>query len=106
VRFVENGISGEERWLNVNLKAQALPNGYCGLPLQMQCPHANACHTCSHFQTDVTFLPIHRKQLEATRTIIEDAKSRGHNRQVEMNAHVATNLEHLVASLEHQAGQV
>lgn len=106
VRFVDNGISGEERWLKVNLKAQALPNGYCGLPLQMQCPHANACHTCSHFQTDVTFLPVHKRQFEATRTIIEEAKSRGHNRQVEMNVQVATNLERLVASLERQAGQV
>jgi hypothetical protein len=24
---------------------QALPNGYCGLPRQRSCPHANACLT-------------------------------------------------------------
>ena len=68
----------------------------------MQCPHANACHTCSHFETDVTFLPIHSKQLEETRSIIEAARARGHDRQAEMNARVAANLERLVASLERQ----
>jgi hypothetical protein len=26
----------------VGLATQALPNGYCGLPLQQTCPHANA----------------------------------------------------------------
>ncbi|WP_246133587.1 hypothetical protein [Mycobacterium helveticum] len=32
-------------WMKQNLARakMALPNGYCGLPLQKSCPHANAC---------------------------------------------------------------
>lgn len=31
-------------WMKENLgrASMALPNGYCGLPLQQSCPHANA----------------------------------------------------------------
>ena len=28
---------------------QALPNGYCGLPLVQSCPHPNACLSCENF---------------------------------------------------------
>ena len=41
---------------------QALPNGYCGLPVQKTCPHANACLTCPMFLTTAEFLPQHRAQ--------------------------------------------
>ena len=34
---------------------QALPNGYCGLPLVQSCPHPNACLTCESFLTDGSF---------------------------------------------------
>jgi hypothetical protein len=40
-------------WMKENLgrATMALPNGYCGLPLQQTCPHANACLTCPVFIT-------------------------------------------------------
>ena len=31
----------------ISRATQALPNGYCGLPLVKTCPHANACGTQS-----------------------------------------------------------
>ena len=66
--------------------AQALPNGYCGLPAKQQrCPHANACLTCASFRTDETFLPHHERQLKATAEIIDNAKKCGWQRQAEMN---------------------
>jgi integrase len=34
---------------------QALPNGYCGLPLVQSCPHPNACLSCENFLTDSSF---------------------------------------------------
>ena len=34
---------------------QALPNGYCGLPLVRSCPHPNACLSCESFLTDGSF---------------------------------------------------
>ena len=38
---------------------QALPNGYCGLPLVQTCPHPNACLTCESFLTDPSFRAVH-----------------------------------------------
>jgi len=39
------GPLADAAWLKDRLARakQALPNGYCGLPLQQTCPHANAC---------------------------------------------------------------
>ncbi|WP_460521662.1 hypothetical protein [Flindersiella endophytica] len=69
----------------------ALPNGYCGLPLQQSCPHANACLTC----------PVFITQLKLTRGIIERARERGQLRLAEMNQRTADNLLTIITSLEH-----
>lgn len=82
---------------------QALPNGYCGLPLQQSCPHANACLTCPVFITTPEFLPQHREQLELTRGIIERAQQRGQLRLVEMNQRTADNLVNIITGLESPA---
>ncbi|MFZ3392427.1 site-specific integrase [Rhodococcus sp. 7Tela_A2] len=80
----------------------ALPNGYCGLPLQQSCPHSNACLTCAVFITTPEFLPQHREQLEMTRGIIERARQRGQLRLVEMNTRTADNLTAIITSLENK----
>lgn len=82
----------------------ALPNGYCGLPLQQSCPHSNACLTCPVFITTPDFLPQHREQLEMTRGIIERARARGQLRLVEMNTRTADNLTAIITSLEDAPG--
>jgi hypothetical protein len=40
-----DGPLAEAAWAKQRLSraTQALPNGYCGLPLVQQCPHANSC---------------------------------------------------------------
>jgi len=53
---------------------QALPNGYCGLPLVQSCPHPNACLSCENFLTDNSFRDIHRQQLTHTQTLRERAE--------------------------------
>lgn len=78
----------------------ALPNGYCGLPLQKSCPHSNACLTCAVFVTTEEFLPQHREHLEHTRGIIERAEKYGQIRLIEMNTKVAENLSTIIATLE------
>jgi integrase len=95
----------DAEWTKQHLSraTQALPNGYCGLPLQQSCPHANACLTCPVFITTPEFLPQHREQLELTRGIIERAQQRGQLRLVEMNQHTATNLTKIIGSLENDA---
>ncbi|WP_413769008.1 tyrosine-type recombinase/integrase [Rhodococcus pyridinivorans] len=80
----------------------ALPNGYCGLPLQQSCPHSNACLTCAVFITTPEFLPQHRQQLELTRGIIERARQRGQLRLIEMNTRTADNLTAIITSLERE----
>ncbi|WP_228011383.1 hypothetical protein [Nonomuraea phyllanthi] len=41
---------------------QALPNGYCGLPVQPSCPHANACLSFSIFTTPEFLLQHHQQR--------------------------------------------
>ncbi|MCV7277866.1 tyrosine-type recombinase/integrase [Mycolicibacter arupensis] len=92
----------DAQWAKQHLAraTMALPNGYCGLPLQQTCPHANACLTCPVFITTEEFLPQHREQLELTRGIIERARQRGQLRVVEMNQRTADNLLTVITSLE------
>lgn len=78
----------------------ALPNGYCGLPLQKSCPHSNACLTCPLFITTAEFLPQHHKQLDDTRALIARAKADGHTRMAEMNRTVEANLLTIITTLE------
>ncbi|MBT2531360.1 hypothetical protein J7E83_04315 [Arthrobacter sp. ISL-48] len=78
----------------------ALPNGYCGLPLQQACPHANACLTCPVFVTTPDFLTEHLKHLKSTKRLITQAQSAGQTRVVEMNLRVATNLESIIATIQ------
>ena len=90
-----DGPLADGEWMKQNLARakMALPNGYCGLPLQKSCPHANALYlTCPLFVTTAEFLPQHRKQLDDTRALIAHAEADGHTRMVEMNRAVETNL--------------
>lgn len=93
--------NSESQWLKKKILAQALPNGSCALPIVAgECPHANACLSCTHFRTDIRFLDEHKKQLEQTERIIETAQANGWVRQSEMNYKVKTNLESIIAALE------
>ncbi|HEX5349628.1 MAG TPA: site-specific integrase [Pseudonocardiaceae bacterium] len=97
----DSGPLAEAVWMKNNLARakMALPNGYCTLPLQQSCQYANACLTCPVFVTTAEFLPEHQRQLEATRTLINQAKERGQARVVEMNRTVETNLLSIITSL-------
>jgi hypothetical protein len=79
---------------------QALPNGYCGLPVQKACPHANSSLTCPMFLTTPEFLPQHHAQHQQTLQIISAAEARGQARLAEMNRQVAGNLEKIITALE------
>ena len=56
---------------------QALPNGYCGLPLVQSCPHPNACLSCESFLTDGSFRAVHEQQQAETRRLLEKARKQG-----------------------------
>ncbi|HUO72473.1 MAG TPA: tyrosine-type recombinase/integrase [Solirubrobacteraceae bacterium] len=63
---------------------QALPNGYCGLPLVQSCPHPNACLGCESFLTDDSFRAVHEQQQAETRRLLEKARKQGSVRLIEV----------------------
>ena len=82
------------------MATQTLPHGYCGLPVQKSCPHANACLTCPVFLTGPEFLPELREQRGRTLTLIDKAKADGHTRMTQMNTDVLTNLDTMIRQLQ------
>jgi integrase len=97
-----HGPIADAAWAKQRLAraTQALPNGYCGLPLQKSCPHANACLTCPMFLTTSEFLPQHHSQRQQTLELITAAEARGHGRLAEMNRTVLSNLDTIIDALE------
>lgn len=97
-----DGLLAQAEWAKTRygIATQTLPNGYCGLPLQRSCPHANACLTCPVFLTGPEFLPELREQRHRTLTLIDVSRSSGHSRMLEMNQQVLTNLERMIGEIE------
>jgi integrase len=102
VVYNPEGDTAAGEWMKERLgrAKQTLPNGFCGRPLQQECPHPNACLTCPDFLTDVTFVDLHRGQRDRTRTLIATAEASGQFRLVEMNRKVEANLDTIIAALE------
>lgn len=102
VTLAPDGPLGQAQWAKTRygIATQTLPNGYCGLPVQKSCPHANACLTCPVFLTGPEFLPELRDQRTRTLTLIDNANKCGHTRIAEMNQQVADNLDRMIGELE------
>jgi len=99
----EEGLldTGDLRWFTRNVLAQALPNGYCAIPVvAARCLHPNACLNCAHFRTDANFPDIHKAELRETERVIEKANANGWTRQLEMNGQERNNLVNIITSLE------
>lgn len=89
------------QWFKKNINAQALPNGYCRLPvIAGPCPHANACLDCTNFCTSKQFLNEHEEHLDRTKGILNRAKQNQWQRQVETNERVKNRLEQIIHSLK------
>jgi integrase len=80
------GPLGQAAWMKERIARarQALPNGYCGLPLVQTCPHPNACLSCDNFLTDPSFRSVHEQQLAQTKELRERAEQQGSLRLVEV----------------------
>jgi integrase len=107
VQVSPEGPLSEAAWVKQRLSraTQALPNGYCELPMAKTCPHANSCLTCPMFVTTAEFLPQHHAQRQQTLQIITAAEAAGHGRVAEMNRQVAGNLDKIIASLDEHGGE-
>jgi integrase len=100
------GPLGQAQWAKTRygLATQTLPHGYCGLPVQKSCPHANACLTCPVSLTGPEFLPELREHRGRTLTLIDSANDAGHTRVAQMNNDVLANLDTIISQLEHDEG--
>ena len=79
---------------------QALPNGYCGLPLVQSCPHPNACLSCESFLTDGSFRAVHEQQQAETRRLLEKARKQGSLRLIEVLGRDEQSLARILEGLE------
>lgn len=81
-----DGPLEEAAWMKERIARakQALPNGYCGLPLVQTCPHPNACLTCESFLTDGSFRAVHEQQQAETRRLLEKARKTNSVRLIEV----------------------
>ena len=97
-----DGPLGEAAWMKDRIARarQALPNGYCGLPLVQTCPHPNACLSCDHFLTDPSYRQIHADQLTQTRRLRADAESNGQARLVELLGRDEDALARILSGLD------
>ncbi|WP_262495177.1 tyrosine-type recombinase/integrase [Paeniglutamicibacter gangotriensis] len=101
----------EVEWMleNISAATQALPNGYCALPIQQNCPHANACLTCDSFTTGPEFIGVLREQHRHHEQLMQSAEERGLTRMVEINRTPFVSLTNMIAGLERirpQDGQI
>jgi hypothetical protein len=97
-----DGPLAQAQWAKTRygIATQTLPNGYCGLPVQKSCPHANACLTCPVFLTGPEFLPELREQRHRTLILIDVSTSKGHIRVAEMNKQALANLDRMIGEVE------
>ena len=102
VTLTTGGVLGEAAWTKERLARarQALPSGYCGLPLQQRCPHPNACLSCESFLTDLIFLDLHREHLARVKVQLEKASENGWQRIAESNESDRVNLINIIDGLE------
>ena len=97
-----DGPLGEAAWMKERIARakQALPNGYCGLPLVQSCPHPNACLSCDNFLTDDSFRHIHERQLADTVALRQRAKQNENLRLVELLEGDERSLRRILDGLE------
>ncbi|MDQ4490793.1 tyrosine-type recombinase/integrase [Sinomonas sp. ASV486] len=100
VTLSEDHPLADAQWSRAGLDRakQTLPNGFCGMPVQSACEHANPCLTCPLFITTPEFLPQHEAQLRTTLELIDVSKSKGHSRIVEKNEEILENLTRIIGA--------
>jgi hypothetical protein len=79
---------------------QALPNGYCGLPLVQSCPHPNACLNCESFLTDGSFRAVHDQHQAETRRLLEKAHTNNNLRLIEVLERAEHSLSRILEGLD------
>ena len=108
-----DGPLEEAAWMKERIARakQALPNGYCGLPLVQSCPHPNACLSCPSFLTDASFRSVHERQRAETEQLLGKAREADSVRLVELLERDHASLTRILEGLdaieaEHAAAEI
>jgi integrase len=99
------GLLEQAAWMKERIARakQALPNGYCGLPLVQTCPHPNACLSCESFLTDGSFRAVHQQQQAETRRLLEKARKQDNVRLIELLERDEQSLTRILDGLDQLA---
>lgn len=74
--------------------------GYCGLPLDEDCPHWKACYTCPSFIARREQLPDYIKIRDELRAKLARAEQNGETVKVDQYKQQADSLDAVIASFE------
>jgi hypothetical protein len=102
VAVLPSGVAPDAVLLKERLSRakQALPNGYCGIPVQQTCPHPNACLSCDGFLTDESFRPVLLEQRERSQVLADSALAEGHERLAQINLADVAALDAMLDGLD------
>lgn len=93
--------TAEMQWIKKGMGVQTTDNGYCTLLWTQTCPHQDLpCKSCGSWVTTLDFLDSHKKELEETEKIIENARQKGYQRQIEKNVPRAERLRKIISGME------
>lgn len=93
--------TAEMQWIKKGMGMQTTDGGYCTLLWTQTCPHQDLpCKGCGSWVTTLDFLDSHQKELEETQRIIENARQKGWQRQIERNVPRADRLKKLIANMK------
>ena len=93
--------TAEMQWIKKGMGMQTTDNGYCTLLWTQTCPHQDLpCKSCGSWVTTLDFLDSHKKELEETDRIIENARQKGYQKQIEKNVPRAERLKKIISAME------
>ncbi|MDJ0716817.1 MAG: tyrosine-type recombinase/integrase [Prochloraceae cyanobacterium] len=93
--------TAEMQWIKKGMGMQTTDNGYCTLLWTQTCPHQDLpCKNCGSWVTTLDFLDSHKKELKETEKIIENARQKGYQRQIEKNLPRAERLKKIISGME------
>ena len=93
--------TAEMQWIKKGMGMQTTDNGYCTLLWTQTCPHQDLpCKGCGSWVTTLDFLDSHKKELEETEKIIENARQKSYQRQIEKNVPRAERLKKIISGME------
>lgn len=93
--------TAEMQWIKKGMGMQTTDNGYCTLLWTQTCPHQDLpCKSCGSWVTTLDFLDSHKQELEETEKIIENARQKGYQRQIEKNVPRADRLKKIISGME------